>query len=97
MSKEEWERLKSESPVRIQWDPERDLLLQPLPHRAIQIGLSKEAVKLYVNQWIRRITDVTPLAHEIHALVANKRFDEARAKLPIETSFLYDASPLTFR
>ena len=38
MSKAEWERLKNDSPVRIQWDPERDLLLQPLPHRAIQIA-----------------------------------------------------------
>lgn len=84
MSKEEWERLKAESPVRIQWDPERDLLLQPLPHRAIQIGLSKEAVDLYVNQWIRRITDVTPLAHEICSLVASERFVEAQAKLPVE-------------
>lgn len=87
MNKEEWERLKNSAPVRIQWDPERDLLLQPLPHRAIQIGLSKEAVNLYVNQWIRRITDVTPLAHEIHSLVANKRVDEAKAKLPAEQIF----------
>lgn len=84
MSKEEWERLKSESPVRIQWDPERDLLLQPLPHRAIQIGLSKEAVKLYASQWIRRITDVTPLAHEIQALVQDKQFEDAKRRLPVE-------------
>lgn len=87
MSKEEWERIKAESPVRIQWDPERDLFLQPLPYRAIQIGLSKEAVDLYVNQWIRRITDLTPQAHEIHALVAGKRFNEAQAKLPAEACY----------
>lgn len=88
MSKDEWEQLKSESPVRIQWDPERDLLLQPLPHRAIQIGLSKEAVKLYVNQWVRRITDVTPLAHEIHALVTGKAFEKAAQKLPVEKELI---------
>lgn len=87
MSKEKWERLKAESPVRIQWDPERNLLLQPLAYRAIQIGLSKEAVKLYVNQWIRRVTDVTPLAHEILGLVEDRRFEEVRAKLPIETAY----------
>jgi len=84
MSKEAWERLKSESPARIQWDPERDLLLQPLPHRAIQIGLSKEAVKLYISQWIRQITDVTPLAHEIHALVQKGKLNEAKTRLPVE-------------
>ncbi|NHZ87962.1 DUF4291 family protein [Massilia sp. CCM 8733] len=71
-------------PVRIQWDPERDLHLHKLPHRSIQIGLSKEAVKLYVTQWIRGITDVTPLAHEIHALVQAGRLEEARARLPVE-------------
>lgn len=87
MSKEEWEQLKNSAPVRIQWDPERDLLLQPVPYRSIQIGLSKEAVKLYVNQWIRRITDVTPLAHEIYSLVADRRFDEAKAKLPAEAPY----------
>ncbi len=84
---EEWERLKAESPVRIQWDPERDLLLQPLPHRAIQIGLSKKAVDLYVNQWIRRITDVTPLAHEAHNLIARNRLNEALAILPAEQPY----------
>ena len=84
MNKEEWERLKNSAPVRIQWDPERDLLLQPLPHRAIQIGLSKEAVKLYVNQWVRRITDVTPLAHDIRSLVQEGKFNEAKARLPAE-------------
>ncbi len=71
-------------PVRIQWDPERDLHLHKLPHRAIQIGLSKEAVHLYVTQWIRGITDVTPLAHEIHALVQAGRLEEANARLPVE-------------
>ena len=71
-------------PVRIQWDPERDLHLHKLPYRSIQIGLSKEAVTLYVTQWIRRITDVTPLAHEIHALVQVGRLEDARARLPVE-------------
>ena len=87
MNKEEWKRLKSSAAVRIQWDPERDLLLQPLSYRAIQIGLSKEAVTLYVNQWIRRITDVTPLAHEIHSLVEGNQLEEARSKLPTETPY----------
>ncbi len=41
-----------------QWDPERDLFHNPLPHRAIQIGLGPEAVP-YVNDWIKRMTDMT--------------------------------------
>ena len=84
MSRDDWTKLKDASPVRIQWDPERDLLLQPMEHRAIQIGLSKDAVRLYVNEWIRRISDVTQLAHEIHDLVEKGHYVEAKRRLPVE-------------
>jgi hypothetical protein len=87
MSQEDWTRLKAASPVRIQWDPERDLHLQPLPHRAIQIGISGEAVSLYVNQWIRKITDITDVAHAICDLVKRNELDQARARLPVERPY----------
>lgn len=87
MSKEEWEAKKNASPVRIQWDPERDLLLRPLEHRTIQIGLSKEAVRRYVNEWICRITDVTPLAHEIHTLIQGGDLVTAHRQLPQERKY----------
>ncbi len=88
MDEQEWDALKKRSPVRVQWDPERDLHHRPLEHRAIQVGLSGEAVRLYIGDWIQRITDVTPLAHQIHALVAEERLEEAKAALPIERPFL---------
>lgn len=94
MSHEEWARLKSRSPVRIQWDPERDLLLRPLDHRAIQIGLSREAVQLYVREWIQRITDVTPLAHSIHSFVAEDRINEAKLALPQEVVYMPHCSEI---
>lgn len=79
-----WQALKSRCPVRIQWDPERDIRLNPLTWRAIQIGLSGEAVFRYVNEWAVRIMDITPLAHDICRLVAEKQFGEAQALLPQE-------------
>jgi len=82
--KEAWLKIKQATPVRIQWDPERDLHLQPLKHRAIQIGLSNEAVPLYVNEWIQNITEVTPLAAEIQTLVNSDNLDAANALLPVE-------------
>lgn len=91
MSHEAWQHMKENSPVRIQWDPERDLLLQPQAHRAIQIGLSKQAVDLYVKEWIQRITDTTPLAQGIRALVAKGDFQSARALLPVERPYGVDA------
>ncbi|KVT17047.1 hypothetical protein WT24_03455 [Burkholderia sp. MSMB1078WGS] len=87
MNREEWLRIKESAPVRVQWDPERDLSLQPLTHRAIQIGLSKQAVDLYVHEWIQRITDVTPLSHSVHARVLQGDLASARALLPKETVY----------
>lgn len=87
MNREEWLRIKESALVRVQWDPERDLSLQPLTHRAIQIGLSKQAVDLYVHEWIQRITDVTPLSHSVHARVLQGDLASARALLPKETVY----------
>jgi Domain of unknown function (DUF4291) len=87
MSFDEWQRVKATSPVRVQWDPERDLLLRPLEHRAIQIGLSKQAVELYVTNWICKITDVTSLAHRVHALVEDQHLDAAAAFVPQEHQY----------
>jgi hypothetical protein len=87
MTKEAWTRLKDSSPVRIQWDPERDLWHQPLPHRAIQIGLTGEAARRYVDTWIQQITDITALAHEIHGLLEGRRIEEATRLLPNEAPY----------
>jgi hypothetical protein len=87
MSREAWIKLKAASPVRIQWDPERDLHLQPLHHRAIQVGLSVEAVSLYAKKWIRQISDMTPLAHRLHQLLAEGRDWEATHLLPKERAY----------
>ncbi len=92
MDQAQWQQHKDKSPVRIQWDPERDLQLNPQRHRAIQIGLGKEAVGLYVNEWIRGITDVTPLAREMHALVESQRNDLAMALLPKERPYVAQSS-----
>ena len=85
-----WNAAKAASPVRIQWDPERNLALTPLDHRAIQIGLSAEAVDRYVEDWTVAITDATPLVHELHALVAARQFDAARQLLPDEQPYPLD-------
>jgi hypothetical protein len=78
---------KDGRPVRVQWDPERSLQLERLDHRAIQVGLGGEAVGRYVDEWITGLSDVTPLAHEIHALVEAGELDAARARLPQERPY----------
>lgn len=88
LSAEEWAARKAACPVRIQWDPERDLHHAPLAHRSIQIGLSGEAVTRYVETWIHAITDVTDLAHDIHALVQQGDLSAATKRLPQERPYL---------
>ncbi|WP_428240632.1 DUF4291 domain-containing protein [Gynuella sp.] len=85
--KDEWLRIKKATPVRIQWDPERDLQLQPQKHRTIQIGLTNEAVPLYINEWTQKIADVSDLAAEIHELVEQGELAAAERRLPVEMPF----------
>jgi hypothetical protein len=83
----QWAALKQASPVRVQWDPERTLTLDPLPYRAIQVGLSGEAVNRYVEDWTIGITDTTSLAREIHDLAAAGNRAGAASRLPVERPY----------
>ncbi|MET7734747.1 DUF4291 domain-containing protein [Streptomyces sp. NPDC005402] len=82
-----WQRQLKRAPARVQWDPERDLHLQPLPYRSLQLGLSGEAARLYADEWTVAIRDVTPLAHHIHALVNAGDLDSAARLLPQERAY----------
>lgn len=82
-----WAAAKARSPVRIQWDPERDLDLAPLGHRAIQVGLSGPAVGHYVDDWTTAITDVTDHVRQVHALVQAGDRQGADRLLPNERPF----------
>ena len=89
-NKEEWLKIKKATPVRIQWDPERDLHLQPLDHRAIQIGLTNEAVNLYVNEWVQKITEVTGFASQLYELIENNQLNKVESLLPKEIEYCLD-------
>lgn len=77
-----WLARKEASPVRIQWDPERDVDLQPLPWRSLQVGLSGFVVSRYVEEWIVALEDITPRVDELR-----ERAHSAPALLPDETSY----------
>nr|WP_306986552.1 DUF4291 family protein [Streptomyces canus] len=82
-----WQRQLKRSPSRVQWDPERDLRLQPLRYRSLQLGLSGAAVRHYADEWTLAIRDVTPLAHEIRALVSGDDVTAATRLLPQERPY----------
>ncbi|MEV6394813.1 DUF4291 domain-containing protein [Streptomyces sp. NPDC051907] len=83
----EWKGQLRQSPARVQWDPERDVRLQPLPYRSLQLGLSGDASRRYADEWTVSISDVTPLAHQIHALVREGDLDAAHTLLPKERAY----------
>ncbi|MFJ8012630.1 DUF4291 domain-containing protein [Streptomyces sp. NPDC096339] len=87
-----WQESVRTTSARVQWDPERDLHLDPLPHRSLQLGLSGPFSRAYADEWTVSIRDVTPLAREIHGLVRSGEGDAARALLPAETP--YPSGPL---
>ncbi|MER5344530.1 DUF4291 family protein [Streptomyces mirabilis] len=74
----------ADCPVRVQWDPDRSIHLEAQPWRAIQVGLSGEAVDRYVDHWIVDMADVTELARSTHSAVLDGRAEEALRQLPTE-------------
>ena len=86
-SRAAWEERRRLSPVRVQWDPERSLSLAPLNHRAIQVGLSGEAVHRFLGEWIVRLTDVTPSVRSVAEAVDAGELQAAEAQLPREAPY----------
>ena len=84
---EEWRHKLKSDPVRIQWDPERDIRMNRLNHKTIQIGLSGCAVFHYVNDWITSIKSMNPLARKVRSLLENHLTEEATRLLPIERPY----------
>ncbi|EAW14956.1 DUF4291 domain-containing protein [Aspergillus clavatus NRRL 1] len=82
-----WQERLRARPVRVQWDPERDLEFKGLAYRSIQVGLGGEAVERYVDEWIVGITEVTETMREIEQCMEEGRMEEARALVPLEEEY----------
>ena len=94
-SSDAWATVKDSSPVRIQWDPDRAITGERLSRRAIQIGLSGEAVRHYCDNWIRSITDITATVHQLEQLIRTRHIADAGQLLPAEQ--VYPLSPVLAR
>src|SRR6266508_40524 len=74
----------SEAPVRVQWDPERDIKGNKLAYRCIQVGLSPTIVGRYVNEWTLGIADISELVEQLRLLREKKKYTETQKLLPVE-------------
>jgi len=82
-SYETWQEEKAASQVRIQWDPERGVQLERLKYRSIQIGLSGDAVRGYVDDWILRISDLTGPVVEARNIKEKKKLIPSEQFYPV--------------
>ncbi|CCG29564.1 hypothetical protein [Klebsiella aerogenes EA1509E] len=86
-NKEEWQDKIKNSDIIFQWDPERDIHLNKLNYRTIQIGIRNQAVINFCNEWIVNLHDITHQVQEIHNLVSLGDFCKAKTLIPTEKTY----------
>jgi hypothetical protein len=72
---ESWKRAVADSEVRLQWDPDHHPAGNPLPRRAIQLGLRGSVLAKYAREWILGIEDVSEFVSEQYQHVLSKEYD----------------------
>jgi DNA-binding PadR family transcriptional regulator len=76
--------------VHVQWDPEYSIRGAKLDHRSIQVGLGRNIVERYVDEWTLEIRDLTPIVNKISGLLKAGQEDRAKRLLPAEKTYPLD-------
>ncbi len=74
--RQSWKRSVTESNVRLQWDPDHHPAGNPLPRRAIQLGLRGNVLAKYAREWIVGIEDISEFVSEQHQHVLSREYDQ---------------------
>ncbi|MBQ4822640.1 DUF4291 domain-containing protein [Aquimarina sp. MMG016] len=85
-----WNKEFQNAKVHIQWDPERTLKGAKMKIRSIQVGIGRDLIKEYNEEWIQEITDLTPLTKKIRLLLKQGKYKEAKRLVPNEK--IYEVS-----
>jgi hypothetical protein len=83
-SPEQWRRDLDNAAVHVQWDTERSLRGAPLNIDAIQLGIGRELIAAFANEWTLAIDDLTPTVVKMSTLIAAGQANKAKALLPPE-------------
>ncbi|WP_312902069.1 DUF4291 domain-containing protein [Chryseobacterium taichungense] len=95
ITREEWQEKLKASSVRLQWDPDHDPFGAKLERRAIQIGLRNEFIKVFAQEDILLIEDISEFVKEQHQFVLNNDLD--KLKVPEERPLLFDDEDLNIK
>lgn len=86
----DWENEFKAAHVHIQWDTERNQRGAALPCYSIQVGLSRHVIREFVDEWIVKIEDLTPLVSKINQMRKSgsqslKRYLPSEKQYPISS------------
>jgi Domain of unknown function (DUF4291) len=87
---EEWSHQLDDALVLVQWDPERSLRGAKLDYYSIQVGLSRQIIKKYVDEWTIEIRDYTPKVRKMYELLHSGQVEKAKRHLPKERIYPVD-------
>jgi hypothetical protein len=83
-SMNEWREAFEKAVVHVQWDTERSLKGADLQIDSIQVGLSRHVIRQFVEDWILKIEDYTPLCRKVYDLLQRGDSKNATKLLPSE-------------
>jgi hypothetical protein len=78
------------APLRLQWDPERDLEGRTLPWRSLQLGIGPAFARAYAEQWVVRLEDLTSLVTGLRGRRAAGDREALEASAPAERPYPLD-------
>lgn len=82
-----WDKEFRNAKVHIQWDPERTLKGAKMQVRSIQVGIGRDLIKEYNEEWIQEINDLTPLTKKIRLLLKDGKYKDAKRLVPGEKTY----------
>jgi hypothetical protein len=86
-SKDEWADAFASAKAHIQWDPERNIRGGALQYYSIQVGIGRDLIREYNDEWIVGIKDLTATVAKMRSLVRGGDVKAATRHLPPEKVF----------
>ncbi|MFF5497496.1 DUF4291 domain-containing protein [Streptomyces aquilus] len=73
--------------VHVQWDPERSWRGAALNHYSIQVGIGRDLIRTFTDDWIVGLTDLTPQVRKAATLTQTGHAAKAQRLLPGERPY----------
>ncbi|MET8754372.1 DUF4291 domain-containing protein [Streptomyces sp. NPDC004667] len=70
--------------VHVQWDPERSARGAALNHYSIQVGIGRDLIRTFADDWVVGLTDLTPQVRKAASLIRAGHSAKSRRLLPAE-------------